>query len=146
MHFAIWAFIIGALLTTMALAGTLLQRLPLSTAMLYLAAGFGLGPAGLELMSPDPIKYSVLLERVAEVAVLISLFAVGLKLGLPFSDKRWHLPVRLAIVSMIITVGLITVIGVAGLGLSLGAALLLGAIARPDGPGPRVGRPGTRGE
>ncbi len=134
MHFAIWAFIIGALLTTMALAGTLLQRLPLSTAMLYLAAGFGLGPAGLELMSPDPIKNSVLLERVAEVAVLISLFAVGLKLGLPFSDKRWHLPVRLAIVSMIITVGLITVIGVAGLGLSLGAALLLGAILAPTDP------------
>ena len=58
MHFAIWAFIIGALLTMMALAGTLLQRLPLSTAMLYLAAGFGLGPAGLELMTPDPIRYS----------------------------------------------------------------------------------------
>jgi len=28
------------------LSGTLLKRLPLSTAMLYLAAGFGLGPAG----------------------------------------------------------------------------------------------------
>ena len=93
MYFAIWALIIGTLLTTMALAGTLLQRLPLSTAMLYLVAGFGLGPAGLELMAPDPIKYSVAIEKAAEVAVLISLFAVGLKLGLPLSDKRWQLPV-----------------------------------------------------
>jgi len=134
MQFAIWAFIIGALLTTMVLGGTLLRRLPLSTAMLYLAVGFGLGPAGLALMSPDPLKYSVLLERMAEVAVLISLFAVGLKLGLPFSDKRWHLPVRLAIVSMVITVGLITAIGVIGLGLPLGAALLLGAILAPTDP------------
>jgi NhaP-type Na+/H+ or K+/H+ antiporter len=45
MTFAIWALIIGALLITMALSGTSLSRLPLSTALLYLAAGFGLGPA-----------------------------------------------------------------------------------------------------
>ena len=41
MYFAIWSLIIGALLVTMALAGTWLRRLPLSTAMLYLAAGSG---------------------------------------------------------------------------------------------------------
>lgn len=51
MYFAIWSLIIGALLITMALAGTLLRRLPLSTAMLYLAAGFGIGPAGLAVLS-----------------------------------------------------------------------------------------------
>jgi len=134
MSFAIWSLIIGALLITMALSGTLLRRLPLSTAMLYLAAGFGLGPAGLALMSPDPLVYSVMLERSAEIAVLISLFAVGLKLGLPLSDKGWRLPVRLAIVSMTITVALIAAIGMAGLGLSLGAAILLGAILAPTDP------------
>jgi len=134
MHFAIWSLVIGALLITMALSGTLLQRLPLSTAMLYLAAGLGLGPAGLALMAPDPFVYSVILERSAEVAVLISLFAVGLKLGLPLSDKGWRLPVRLAIVSMTITVALVAAIGMAGLGLSLGAAILLGAILAPTDP------------
>jgi NhaP-type Na+/H+ or K+/H+ antiporter len=134
MSFAIWALIIGALLTTMALSGTSLKRLPLSTAMLYLAAGYGLGPAGWSLMSPDPLTYSGTLERVAEVAVLISLFAVGLKLGLPLSDKGWRLPARLAIVSMTITVVLIAAIGVFGLGLSLGAAVLLGAILAPTDP------------
>ena len=72
MAFAIWALIIGALLITMALSGTSLQRLPLSTAMLYLAAGYGLGPAGWDLMTPDPLAWSAILERVAEVAVLIS--------------------------------------------------------------------------
>jgi NhaP-type Na+/H+ or K+/H+ antiporter len=132
--FAIWALIIGALLIVMALAGTFLERLPISTAMLYLAAGFGLGPAGLALMEPDPIRYSVLLERVAEVAVLISLFAVGLKLGLPFSDTRWQLPLRLAVLSMIVTVGLIALVGVVAFGLSLGAAVLLGAILAPTDP------------
>jgi NhaP-type Na+/H+ or K+/H+ antiporter len=66
--------------------------------------------------------------------VLISLFAVGLKLGLPLSNKGWRLPVRLAIVSMTITVALIAAIGILGLGLSLGAAILLGAILAPTDP------------
>lgn len=134
MYFAIWALIVGALLITMALSGSLLSRLPVSTAMLCLAAGVGLGPAGWALMAPDPLAYSVMLERAAEVAVLISLFAVGLKLGLPLSDKHWRLPVRLAVVSMTITVALVAAIGMVGLGLSLGAAVLLGAILAPTDP------------
>jgi sodium/hydrogen antiporter len=134
MNFSIWALVIGVLLITMALTWTLLRRLPVSTAMLYLAVGYGLGPAGLSLMSPDPLNYSATLEKVAEVAVLISLFAVGLKLGLPLSDRGWRLPARLAVVSMAITVALITAIGVLGLGLSLGAAVLLGAILAPTDP------------
>ena len=134
MSFAIWTLIIGALLISMTLSGTLLKRLPLSTAMLYLAAGYGLGPAGLALLAPDPLIYTVLLERMAEVAVLISLFAVGLKLGLPLSNQGWRLPVRLATVSMTLTVALIAAIGVMGLGLSLGAAILLGAILAPTDP------------
>jgi NhaP-type Na+/H+ or K+/H+ antiporter len=134
MSFAIWTLIIGALLIIMALSGTLLKRLPLSTAMLYLAVGYGLGPAGLTLMAPDPLIYTVLLERMTEVAVLISLFAVGLKLGLPLSNRGWRLPVRLATVSMTLTVALIAAIGVISLGFSLGAAILLGAILAPTDP------------
>jgi NhaP-type Na+/H+ or K+/H+ antiporter len=134
MSFAIWTLIIGALLISMTLSGTLLKRLPLSTALLYLAAGYGLGPAGLALMAPDPLIYTVLLERMAEVAVLISLFTVGLKLGLPLSNQGWRPPVRLATVSMTLTVALIAAIGVMGLGLSLGAAILLGAILAPTDP------------
>lgn len=38
MTFESWLIIIGVLLIMMVLFGTLLQRLPLSTAMLYLAA------------------------------------------------------------------------------------------------------------
>jgi NhaP-type Na+/H+ or K+/H+ antiporter len=134
MYFEIWALIIGALLLTMALSGNWLRRIPLSTAMLYLVAGYGLGPAGLALMGPDPLTYSGLLERMAEVAVLISLFAVGLKLGLPLSDKGWRLPVRLAMISMTVTVGLVAVVGVLGLGLPVGAAVLLGAVLAPTDP------------
>ena len=134
MTFAIWALILGALLITMALSGTLLARLPLSTAMLYLAAGYGLGPAGWSLMDPNPLKYAGMLEIATEVAVLISLFTVGLKLGPPLSDKGWRLPLRLAFVSMTITVLVIAGIAMLGLGFSPGAAILLGAILAPTDP------------
>jgi len=134
MSFAIWAVIVGTLLTTMALSSTLLKRLPLSTGMLYLAAGAVLGPAGWALMSPDPIKYSLILERMAEVAVLVSLFAAGLKLGVPLKDKRWFLPLRLAFISMTFTIAMITLVMVFGFGLSLGAAIMLAAILAPTDP------------
>lgn len=134
MSFAIWLIIIGTLLITITLSGTSLKPLPLSTAMLYLAAGYGLGGDGLDLVRPDLLAHPLLLERVAEAAVLISLFGVGLKLGLPFSHRDWHLPLRLVLASMTITVALIATIGVFGLGLSLGAAILLGAILAPTDP------------
>ena len=134
MTFAIWAVIVGTLLTTMALSSTLLKRLPLSTGMLYLAAGVVLGPAGWMLMSPDPIKYSFMLEKMAEVALLVSLFAAGLKLGIPLKDKRWYLPLRLAFISMTLTVVMISLVMIFGFGLSLGAAILLAGILAPTDP------------
>lgn len=134
MTYAIWALIIGMLLILMVFFGTLVKRLPVSAAILYLAAGYGLSPAGLDLMSPDPRIHSGILERVSEIAVLISLFSVGLKLGLPISDKGWLLPTRLAVVSMTISVALTALLGINLLGLSLGASVLLGAILAPTDP------------
>jgi len=134
MSFAIWALISGAILITMALLGTLLKRLPLSPGILYLALGYALGPAGWALMAPDPLLYSADLEKMAEVALLISLFAVGLKLGVPLRDNRWYLPLRLAFPSMVLTVMFVTAIGVFLFGLPAAAAILLAAILAPTDP------------
>jgi sodium/hydrogen antiporter len=134
MSFAIWALVVGAILITMALTGTLLKRLPMSAGIVYLAIGYALGPAGWALMTPDPFLYSAELEKMAEVALLISLFAVGLKLGVPLRDKRWYLPLRLAFPSMVLTVLLVAAAGVFLLGLPAGAALLLAAILAPTDP------------
>ena len=134
MSFAIWALIIGAILIIMALIGTLVERLPMSPGMIYLAIGYALGPAGWALMTPDPFRYSAELERMAEVALLISLFAVGLKLGVPLRDKRWYLPLRLAFPSMALTVLSVAAIGMFLLGLPAGAAVLLAAILAPTDP------------
>jgi sodium/hydrogen antiporter len=132
--FAIWALIAGAIFTVMALSGTLLKRLPLSTSMLYLLAGFVLGPAGLALLDPSPEADHAILEAIAEAAVLVSLFAVGLKLTLPLSDRRWRATLRLATASMLITIALLAAIGVLLFDLQIGAAILLAAILAPTDP------------
>ena len=132
--FTLWCLVAGALLIVMALSGEVVKRLPLTTAIIYLGAGFALGPPALGLIDLDPTADAAFVERVTEIVVLVSLFTAGLKLRMPWRDPRWRLPVSLAFASMVVTVGLIAVIGVAGLGLSWGAAVLLGAILAPTDP------------
>ncbi|MBC7602145.1 MAG: sodium:proton antiporter [Ramlibacter sp.] len=132
--FAVWAVLVGLLLILMALSGTVLSRLPLSTAMLYLVVGLGVSPWGVNLMRVDIAYDTLLLERLTEVVVLVSLFTAGLKLSPGLKDRRWILPLRLALVSMVITVLAIAAVGYMFLGLSAGAAILLGGILAPTDP------------
>ena len=134
MAFATWSALIGLLLVIMALSGSVLARLPLSTSMLYLGFGAALSPLWLGASALSPHEHAPLLERVAEIGVLLSLFTSGLKMSLGLGDGRWLLPLRLALTSMVITVALIALLGVAWLGLSVGAAILLGGILAPTDP------------
>jgi NhaP-type Na+/H+ or K+/H+ antiporter len=118
----------------MGLMGSVLERLPLSPAMLYLAIGFALGPSGAGLIELDPKRNAPLLTLLAEIALLISLFAVGLRLRVELSDRIWWLPVRLGVAAMLVTIALLTCVGVFLLHLPLGAAILLGAILAPTDP------------
>ena len=129
----------GALFVVMALATSVLKRLPLSTSLLYLATGYAVGPAVLGLIDLDPLLSATLLERITELAVVVSLFTAGLKLRLPLMERgrlnpAWRPAIRLASVSMTITVGLIALAGWAIFGLPIGAAVLLGAILAPTDP------------
>ena len=132
--FTLGCIIVGLLLIGMTLGGSYLARLPLSAAMLYLGVGVAIGPSGWGLLKLDAMQNVALLERLTEVAVLISLFTAGMKLELPLADRRWRIPVQLATVSMLVTVMAITALGVGLMGLSLGAAILLGAILAPTDP------------
>ncbi|HXI18009.1 MAG TPA: cation:proton antiporter [Chloroflexota bacterium] len=134
MEFTLWYLIAGAVLVVMALTGSLVERLPLTTALLYLGVGAALGPLGAGLIRLDLATHSGVLERVTELAVIFSLFTAGLKLRAPVADPLWWLPVRLASLSMAITVGLMTLAGTFLLGLPVGAAVLLGAILAPTDP------------
>ncbi|MEN3292043.1 MAG: sodium/hydrogen antiporter [Burkholderiales bacterium] len=118
----------------MGLMGSVLQRLPLSPAMLYLAIGYALGPSGAGLVDLDPQRNAPMLTLLSEIAVLISLFAVGLRLRVELADRIWWLPWRLGLLAMLITIGLLSCAGVFLLKLPLGAAILLAAILAPTDP------------
>lgn len=134
MSFAAWMLLFGALLLGMVLLGTLLGRMQLTSAMIYLGIGWVLGPGVLDIFRPDPFSRSELLLRSAELGLAISLFAVGLRLGVPFFDRLWRLPLRLAFLSLAVMVGLTAIVGVVLLQMPLGAAILLGAILAPTDP------------
>lgn len=131
---ALWFALSGVLLVVLAMSASRFRQLPLTTSMLYLAVGVAFGPLGLGLLRLHPLTATVLLEHVAEIAVIISLFTSGLKLRTPVGDRLWRVPVMLATVAMLLTVGLVAAAGVWGLGLPLGAAVLLGAVLAPTDP------------
>ncbi|HWI81835.1 cation:proton antiporter [Ramlibacter sp.] len=148
MSFALWSVVVGLLLIFVALSGTVLSRLPLSTAILYLLVGLAVSPLWLGLLAVDPRAHTHLLERLTEVVVLASLFTAGLKLSPGLRDRRWLLPLRLALTSMVLTVLAIAAVAWLLLGLPLGAAVLLGGILAPTDPvlasDVQLHRPGDR--
>jgi NhaP-type Na+/H+ or K+/H+ antiporter len=131
---AVWFVVIGTLLILMGLRSPVLQRLNLTPSMVYLSVGVLLGPSILGVFHFNPLKQSHLLEVLAELAVLLSLFIAGTKMPVPFVWKTWRAPLRLAVISMTISVALTAAFGYYVLGLPLGAAILLGGILAPTDP------------
>jgi sodium/hydrogen antiporter len=118
----------------MGLSGSVLKRLPLSPAMLYLAIGFALGPSGVALVTLDPYHDAHWLTQITEVALLISLFSVGLRLRVAINDPMWRLPIRLGVLGMLATIALLACANFFLVGLSVGGAVLLAAMLAPTDP------------
>ena len=107
-----------------------------SASLIYL--GLGVGSAVVIQLSGvgwlDPISDAELLERVSELAIVIALFATGLKLDRPLTWQSWSGVTRLLVIAMPLTIGAVAVFGIGVMGLSVGAALVLGAILAPTDP------------
>ena len=129
-----WFLLIGALLLARGLSSTILQHSPFTSSIFYLIVGIVAGPTGFNLFRFDPLAQSAVLETMTEVAVLISLFSAGVKMPVPVTLPRWGPPIRLAWISMTITVLLVAAFAKLVLGLPLGAGILIGAILAPTDP------------
>ena len=129
-----WFLVVGGVLILMGLASSTFKQLPISTSMCYLAIGFALGPFGIGLLKIDLIGDASILRRITEVAMLVSLFAIGLRLRVPPTDRIWLLPVRLGILAMIGTVVIMALACVYLLHMAWGPALLIAAILAPTDP------------
>jgi NhaP-type Na+/H+ or K+/H+ antiporter len=129
-----WFLLVGAVLVVMAFASRWVSRMPLSFALVYLAVGYAIGPDGVNLVAIDLIVHGGIVEILAEVAVLISLFAVGLRLNLPLTWHSWRTPVKLATLTMVLTIAGIALAAHLLLGFEWSVALLLGAVLAPTDP------------
>jgi sodium/hydrogen antiporter len=107
-----------------------------SASLVYLAMGVAAALAieviGLDWI--DPLDDAEVIERIAELAVIIALFGTGLKLDRPVDWASWSGVARLLIVAMPLTIAGVVAFGTGAMGLSLGAAITLGAILAPTDP------------
>jgi NhaP-type Na+/H+ or K+/H+ antiporter len=126
--------LVGVLLLLVVLLQSAIKRLPVSPAMLYLMIGIALGPSGVGLLQIDAVADAEVLETVAELAVLISLFSVGLKMRLPLRHRDWTIALQLAVGALLFTILPMTLLPKIVLGMPLAAALLLAAIVSPTDP------------
>jgi sodium/hydrogen antiporter len=129
-----WFIVGGAVALIMAFAAGRVRRMPLNTSVVYLIIGYLLGSHGFGLLEINPSEHSRSIEAIAELAIVISIFSGALKLRLPLFDRRWFDPLRLALLSMAISVAGGTLAAHYALGMPLGAALLLAAILAPTDP------------
>lgn len=134
MQAAYWFIVAGVLLLSVVFGSRLLERLPLSVSAIYLAVGVLLGPLVFGLLPWEPVREGTIIQHLTEIAVIVSLFTVGLRWRVSLRAEFWSLPVRLATVGMVTTIAAVALIGTFLLELPLGAAVLLGAVLAPTDP------------
>jgi len=125
---------------------------PFSPAIVYLVMGAGasmvLQALGVPLL--EPLDDAGVIERAAEFAVIIALFSAGIRLDRPLSLRGWSSTLRLIGLVMPLTIAAIAAFAHGVMGLSLGAAILLGAVLAPTDPvlagDVQVGPPGQGSE
>lgn len=132
--YLLWLTGAGLLIALVAWLPLALRRLPLSLPIICIAIGAALFASPAAPLRPLPLLYPLVTERLSEFVVLIALMGAGLKLDRLFRWRGWGVTWRLLGITMPLSIAGITLIGWAGLGLSLAAALLLGAALAPTDP------------
>ena len=129
--------LLGTVLLAMCLLELHVTRLPMSPATVYLAVGWIAGwmVQAKVLTPPTAPERADMLVIITETAVLISLFAVGLQLRMPWTLKGWRVATILASATMLVTIALATLAGVWLMpALGWAGALLLAGILAPTDP------------
>lgn len=126
--------------------GTLLsewtQRSVLSTAVLFLVAGFLVGNGALDLVTITPDNTVV--SKFAELALFSVLFTDGMRVGARDLISAWRLPGRALLLGLPLTLVGTAVMAHGIVGLSWDQAFLVGAVLSPTDPvfaAAIVGRP-----
>jgi NhaP-type Na+/H+ or K+/H+ antiporter len=107
-----------------------------SAAVFYVALGV-IGALALSLLDIrpfDPVQDHVVVERLTELALVLAVFAAGLTVERNVSRRSVVSISVLLLVVMPLTIALIALFGRVAMGLSFGAAVVLGAVLAPTDP------------
>jgi NhaP-type Na+/H+ or K+/H+ antiporter len=114
------------------LLSSLAHRTILSTAVLFLAAGFALGENSLGVLHLSP--HSPVVADLAELALFAVLFTDGMRAGWADLRTAWRLPGRALGWGLPLTLVATALLGRYVAGLDWPHALLIGAILAPTDP------------
>lgn len=126
---------LGALVLMTAWLPMLLRKAPLSLPILCVGAG-----AALFLLPPlrpfvvHPMQSPILVERLSELVVIVSLMGAGLKIDRLIGWRSWMLTWRLLGIAMPITMLIIAILARNVLGVGTASALLIAAALAPTDP------------
>jgi sodium/hydrogen antiporter len=107
-----------------------------SASLIYLGLG-ALAALAIQVLNVEwlnPLDDAKVVEHVAEVALIFALFSSGLKLDRRLRWREWGSVARLLGIAMPLTMAGVALFASQAMGLTLGAALLLGAILCPTDP------------
>lgn len=122
----------AAVLLIAVLLSSVANRTILSTAVVFLVAGFVLGQGGLGVL--DLTAESPIVATLAELALFAVLFSDGMKVGWADLRTAWRLPGRALGWGLPLTLAITAVLGHYIAGLAWPHALLVGAILAPTDP------------
>jgi NhaP-type Na+/H+ or K+/H+ antiporter len=135
-HYAI-ALLFGGIALVVALAALSHEHeRPWSAAVIYLGLGLvaAIGFDVLDVSPLSPLDGSRVPERICELAILLAVFTAGLSIERLVSGRQWRSVGVLLLVVMPLTIGAVALFAGLVMGLSTGAAILLGAILAPTDP------------
>jgi len=109
-------------------------RRPLSLPIVLVAVGVVIGLVGFGLPEVDPRRHLEVTTRLTEIGVIVALMGAGLRIDRPFSLRGWGSTWRMVGIAMPLTILVVAILGFSVGGLSVAAALLLGAVMAPTDP------------
>jgi NhaP-type Na+/H+ or K+/H+ antiporter len=124
----------GILVLLTAWLPMVLSEAPLSLPIFCVAVGAGLSvsPFGMEV--PHPATNLLIVERLTELVLIISLTGAALKIDRKIGWRSWMITWRLLAIAMPLTIAAFAVLSYVMLGLGGAAALLLAAALAPTDP------------
>lgn len=127
--------VIGLAALGMAWMPSISEKIKVSYSIIYVLLGVLLYSLFDRLLPlPNPMYKDEFALHLTELVVIVSLMGTGLKIDQPFSFRKWRVPFRLVIITMLLSIIVVALLGWWSFQFDIASALLLGAVLAPTDP------------